>query len=168
MKYNIGDKVYWVYSESRYSKKIPCPMCFGNRMVTIILGDDSQIKSECGYCGRGDNGPSGTATTWEPIAIVKSGVITGVTTRSGIRYEVGFESLEEHELFSSELEAKKVREVKYKKEVERSERWFRDNFKRAKESQIWSTGYHRNCIKDNKKSIEWHQLRLAMIKEKKK
>lgn len=165
MKFNIGDKVFWVESSTHYGKQIPCPLCFGKRFVTIILGDDSQTKIQCGYCEKGCSGTTGFATVWEPMARVNSGTITGVSLRDGIRYEVGSKSLTESDLFAGEQDAESLRLAKFEEEKARAEEWFRESFIQAKKKQIWSAGYHRNNIKQLERSIEWHKLRLRMIKD---
>jgi len=167
MKHNIGDFIYWVYSSTNYQKEIPCPMCFGKLFVTIILGDNSESKIECGYCQKGYERASGIATVWEAVALVKSGEISGVSTRNGTKYEVGYETLMSTEIFTSKKEAEAHRKVRYEEEILRANKWFKDNFVNAKKSQTWSTGYHRNCIKSAEKTISWHKDRLCMIKEKK-
>lgn len=169
MKYKLGDMVYWVESSAHYQKQIPCPMCFGKRFVTIILGDDSQERIECGFCQRGLESPSGTATTWEPSAHILSGTITGVSSRDGLKYEVGFgyRSIYECELFPDEQSAESLRLVKFEEEKARADFWFMESFVTAKKKQVWSAGYHRECIKREKRTIEWHELRLGMIKESK-
>lgn len=166
MKYNIGDTVYWVEASTHYQKSIPCPMCFGKCFVTIILGDDSQEKIECGFCQKGYERACGIAKTWEASAMVCSGAITGVSSRDGVRYEVGYRSVYEHEIFTKE-EAELVRVEKLAEVTSQAEHWFKESFVNAKKNQIWSAGYHRECIKREKRTIEWHELRLGMIKDKK-
>jgi hypothetical protein len=165
MKYKLGDKIFWVTSDTRYAKKIPCPMCFGKLFVTIILGDDSQSKIECGFCQSGVDRPSGLATSWEPSATVHSGTITGVSSKDGVRYEVGNASLWEHECFQDEKEATLFRDVKFDEAKELAEKWFKESFVHAKKKQIWSAGYHRQSIASAERTISWHKLRLGMIAE---
>lgn len=166
MKYKIGDTIYWVEANTHYGKQIPCPMCFGKMFVTIILGDDSQTKIECGFCQHGMDRPSGIAKTWEPIAITYSGVITGVSSRDGIKYEVGYRSISERDIFESAQEAEVERLIRFEEVKTQAENWFKDNFVQAKKKQIWSAGYHRECIKREERTIEWHKFRLQMIKDK--
>ncbi len=163
MKYTLGDTAYWIESGTNYQKRIPCPMCFGKLFVTVILGDDTQEKVECGFCQRGVERPSGYATTWEASATVHLGIITGVSTKDGIRYEVGYKSLFEHEIYS-ESEAELVRVAKFEEAKEQAEKLFRDSFITATKKQVWSAGYHRENIKRAERNIEWHKLRLGMIK----
>ncbi len=165
MKYKLGDKVYWIYSSTNYSKKIPCTMCFGKRFVTIILGDESQTKISCGFCESGFEGSTGQATVWEPIAVVRVGTISGVSTSGGIKYEIGSELLYEHELFDNENDAQIQRAIKFKEVSETAKKYFEDSFVNCTKKQVWSAGYHKRCIESNKKNIEWHELRLGILKE---
>lgn len=164
MKFKIGDTIYWVESGAHYEKLIPCPMCFGQRKVDLILGNGEKISSECGCCEVGQRA-TGTAKTWEPSAEIRSGTITGVSTRDGIKYEVGHRSVEENEAFASEKDAEPHREPKLTEATKNAEMWAKDNFVHATKKQIWSAGYHRSCIKRAEKTIEWHRMRLAMVKE---
>ena len=163
----LGDKIYWVESHTHYGKTIPCPMCFGKRFVTIILGDESHTKSECGMCSHGLEYATGYAKTWDAIALIESGIITGMSTREGLKYEVDHRSVYAHECFDSEDAAIPTRETKLKEAEERRDTWFKDSFIQCKKKQLWSTGYHRECIKSAERNIEWHMLRLAMIAAKK-
>jgi hypothetical protein len=162
---SIGDKVYWVESHTHYGKTIPCPMCFGKRYVTIILGDGSETSSECGMCSHGLDRATGQSKTWDATAIIHSGVISGISTREGCKYEVGYSSVYQHECFDSEEEARPTRDRKQKEAEELLDKWFKDSFIQCKKSQIWNAGYHRGQIKYHEQQIEWHKMRLGMCKE---
>lgn len=163
----IGDKVYWVESHTHYGKSIPCPMCFGKRFVTIILGDDSRTDSLCVMCSHGLECATGLAKTWEAVAVICSGEITGISTRDELKYEVGYKTISAVEVFDSEAAAIPVREEKQKETEERRDAWFKDSFVNCKKSQLWSAGYHRDCIKSAERTIQWHETRLNIIKERK-
>jgi ribosomal protein S27E len=162
----IGETVYWVESHTHYGLSIPCPMCFGKQFVTIILGDESQTKIECGMCSHGLDRATGQARTWDAAAFVRSGVITGISTREGIKYEVGYQSVYAHECFDSKEAAEPARLAALKEVQERRSKWAEDNFVNCKKSQIWHAGYHRSCIESAERSIEWHKARLGMIKDR--
>jgi len=166
-KYELGQLVYFVESGIHYSKKIPCPMCFGKQFVTIILGDDTQQKIECGYCSNGLERATGQATIWEPSAIIKSGEITGINRCDGWVYSIGFNSTKESEIFISKEDAEVERMKQLEGVTERAKKYFIDNFIQAKKKQVWSAGYHKNQIKHHEKSIEWHNARLGLINESK-
>lgn len=162
----IGQTVYWIESNTHFAKSIPCPMCFGKRFVTIILGDDSRTEIECGMCTHGLDRPSGFSKTWDAEASIYSGVITGISTREGIKYEVGHRTIYAHECFNSEKDAEPARDVALKEAQDRRAKWQEDNFVNCKKKQIWSAGYHRERIKDAERNIEWHRMRLNMIKDR--
>lgn len=164
MKFNMGETIYWVESSCNYQKRVPCPMCFGKLFVTIILGDDSQTKVVCGMCERGWEGATGTATVWEPNARVESGVISGISTKYGIIYEVDSYTVEESKAFKTLEFAEMEKERRYEAEVDRSKHWFKDSFVNCSRKQVWSAGYHRNSIASLERNIEWHKLRLGLIK----
>lgn len=162
----IGKTVFWVESYTRYGKAIPCPMCFGKQFVTIILGDGSSTQSECGMCSHGLDRATGQAKVWEPTAFIKSGVVTGMSTRDGIKYEIGYQSISASQCFETEEEAKPELEKQLKEVKECAEHWYKDNFIQCKKTQLWSAGYHRGCIESAERNIAWHKARLGMIKDK--
>ena len=163
---NIGDTIYWVEHHGHYGKSVPCTMCFGKRFVTIILGDGAHEKSECGFCSHGLDYATGQSKTWEPVAFVRSGIISGVSSRDGIKYEVGYSTVRDSECFDSEEEAIPVRDAKLAEEIEMAAARFKESFVTCKKRQLWSTGYHREWVKYYERQIEWHKMRLGMIKER--
>jgi len=117
-KFNIGDEAFIVRSSCHYGIKVPCTVCFGKRRVTVILGNDERVDSECGYCSHGIEPPSGQSQTWGPNAEVHNGPVTGVRYESGRwRYDVCGYGVEEDEIFATHEEAKPVKEAKLKEEV---------------------------------------------------
>ena len=142
-------------------------MCFGELYVTIILGNKTKQKVECGFCQNGTSSPSGTATTWEPNAIVKSEKVSGFSLRSGISYELGCRNINESELYSSEDEAEKFRLIEFKRVSSQVRKWHLDKFVSCSKKQIWSIGYHKASIKTAQRSIEWHEQRLVKCKSQK-
>lgn len=165
MKFNIGDDVFWVESHCHYQKTIPCPMCFGKKFVTVILGDDSKVQTACGFCEREMEGSTGYATIWEPTAIIKSGQITGVSTKDGIKYEVNYNSLSEDEILTSQDAANAEYLFKLEEVKKQAQKWFNDSFVNCTKKQVWSAGYHKRCIEQAERTIEWHKAKLGMIKQ---
>ena len=166
-RFNIGDEVFYVTSACHYGKSVPCEMCFGKRKVTVILGNDERVESQCGHCQHGVDAPSGFSRTWEPEASIKFGTIKGISDSSeGWRYSIGYDIVSASELFATREEAVPLMEKQLAEQKERRKVWERDNFITATEKQIWSTGYHRRQIADHKQRMAWHEMRLCMIKEK--
>lgn len=167
MKFNIGDTVFYIESGIHYRKTIQCQMCFGKCKVTIIKGNGESIESECGACEKGLERATGFMTVWEPEAEVKSGTVSGISTKDGVKYEVGFRNLFQHELYDNKSIAEEVRKLKLEEVKEQSEVWFRDNFIQCTKKQLWSAHYHRSCIESAKRNISWHESRLCIIADKK-
>lgn len=163
MKYKIDDKVFYVQSSTHYQKTIPCRLCFGKRFVTIILGDGSEVKSMCGACDRGMESATGYETTHEPEAIIKEGRITGISCRDGVKYEINGSSFYENEIYSSEAEAEKERQIKFEEVTKRADLWYKDSFINCTKKQLWSARYHRGCVESAERNLRWHQMRLGLI-----
>jgi len=166
-KFNIGDDVFVVQSSCHYGVKVPCTVCFGKLRVTVILGNGEHVQTECQHCAGGMDPPSGQSTTWKPHAYIVSGPITGVTHEyDGWRYQVDGRSVQAHEIFATRHEAEPVMEAKLKEETERRQTYERDSFITATKKQVWSAGYHLNRIADCERTMNWHKMRLCMIKER--
>ncbi len=167
-KFNHGDVVFHVESSCHYGTKVPCTVCFGKRKVTVILGNEERVDTECGHCAPGIERPSGLSTTWGPSASIVEGTITGIRNDYGSwKYEVGGgRNLSEYELFSSREEAEPLRVAKLEEVTEQKQTYDRDHFVTATKKQSWSAGYHRMQIESHERQINWHKMRLCMIKEK--
>lgn len=166
-RFNLGDTVFYVEANSHSGFYRPCEMCFGKKKVTIIIGNGEQIDSECGFCKRGVDPPSGQCHDWDARSEICEGTITGIELEySTPTYRVHGRSLRNYALFSSREEAEPLMQARLKEVQEQRRDWFKSSFVNAKSSQIWSTGYHRNQIKSHERNIEWHRMRLCMIKDK--
>ena len=166
-KFHIGEVAFWVESSCLWQKKVHCSMCFGKLKVQIILGNDEIISSECGACSSGINGPSGFETIWEAAALVNSRNIDGVIQTHGEwKYRINNQEYFGSDLYKSAEEAEPIRLAKLAEEKQRSDSWYKDHFHELKKSQIWNAKYHRTKIEDYERSIEWHRMRLGMIKDK--
>lgn len=166
-KHNIGDDVYFVTSSCHHGVLVPCSLCLGKGKVTVILGNDERVESECGYCSHGIDSPSGYSKTWEPKASVEFGCINGIRQDSdGWVYEIEHHPVKADELFTSREDAVPLMEQRLAEEVGRRKLWERDSFITATKKQLWSVGYHRSQIADHKRRMAWHEMRLCMIKER--
>jgi len=65
--FKIGDVVYFASAGQR-QVDIPCPVCFGKREVTLILGNGDSVELPCDYCGKGYDGPRGYVLEYEYAA----------------------------------------------------------------------------------------------------
>ena len=80
--YKIGETVWVGQWESR-KERVPCPICFGTKVVTLILGDGTAVELDCKYCDNGFMGPQGHVVESHYVAgEVTQKVITGVDVRT--------------------------------------------------------------------------------------
>jgi len=56
--FSVGESVF-VARYGNHEKKVQCPVCFGKKKVTLILGDDTHVELDCDYCQRGYEGSLG-------------------------------------------------------------------------------------------------------------
>lgn len=165
-EFNIGDKVWWAKVETKQVTKI-CPVCFGHLNVIVILGDGTQVKTPCDYCGKGFEGPRGFVNEYEWVNGVELVTIDGkeVSESNGkrdVEYRLGNYCLYTTDIFEEKHKAiLRVTEKIKEHELEEIKRdaWKKDN---KVKSFSWSVGYYRREIKRKKEEIERYE-KLASI-----
>ena len=171
-KFKIGDVVW----QARYGvteSKVPCPVCYGKRVVKIILGNDDVVETECGYCSCGYEGPRGFITEHrtEPTAQFRS--IDGVeifesSNGATVRYRDGGYVFDEEDLFATKEEAMVQAEIlaaeHAEKEATRAEYIKKDKLK----TFSWNAGYHMREAKRNRKDAEYHERKAVLCKARAK
>ena len=60
----IGQQMWMAIGQSEQVTK-PCPVCNGDKAVTIILGTGEHVTVMCDGCGLGFEGPRGFIQEWE-------------------------------------------------------------------------------------------------------
>lgn len=89
MNYKIGDKV-WLARYTFEKKYRDCIVCFGNREVTVILGDGTHVMVNCEHCSAGFESPTGEESYYEYTVEPELITITDIeshATAEGITYE---------------------------------------------------------------------------------
>lgn len=169
-EYEIGDKV-WYANVGTQSVTETCEVCFGKRLVTVILGNGDEVVTPCDYCGNGYEGPKGVTSSYQYVAKPELVEITSKDVREGprgkeIRYGRGphGSTLEEHMIFDSEEEAaERARTSQLEHEARETA-----NKKSRKEnnykSYSWHVGYHMKEAKEHHRKAEYHERRAALCK----
>src|SRR3990167_8173518 len=104
-KYNLGDKV-WCVKLDTIQEKFQCPDCFGNKYLTVILGDNSQVTIDCYRCTIGYEPPLGYVVFDKKIVAVKQVIVEGINICSDyIEYIFEYNSVKEEELSDTKEEA---------------------------------------------------------------
>lgn len=171
-QYKVGDEVWY----ARYDKigvKKPCPVCYGEKEVTLILGNKEQVKIPCDYCGKGWDEPRGYVTVYEYVAKAQHLIITGIESKQGsigeeIRYYSGGRYFSNGDLFDTETEAQ-ARCTEKAQEAEREEWATAERLKKNHyKSYAWNAGYHLREANDCRKQAEYHEKKARLCKERAK
>jgi len=172
-QYKVGDEVWWARCGTREVRK-PCPICFGDKKVTLTLGNGDEVVLPCDYCGHvlGEE-PSGMITEYEYLAEPEPATITRISseiTIAGTEYEyfAGCYRIEDEMLFDTELGAimkcAEVKEKLEKEQITRAEYIKADKLK----SYSWNAGYHLRNAKKDRKSAEYHEKMAILCKDRAK
>lgn len=73
--YKVGD-VVWYASFGTRGEQVPCPVCYGNKGVIIVLGNGDNVEVECSYCQSGFNPPRGYVVEYISLPHVDQVTIT--------------------------------------------------------------------------------------------
>lgn len=165
-EYNVGDSIWWARCETRQIKK-PCPVCFGKKEATLILGNGDEVILPCEYCGYGINAPTGIITGYEYVAEPEHSVITKVkieVTDDGEerKYYIGHCDSDGSDIFDSEAEAlAKCTEMAQKREHEQMT--LAEHIKENKQkSFLWNAGYHLEAARKSREEAARHERNAVL------
>lgn len=171
-KYSVGDAIW----HSRYGINPvvkTCPVCFGKKEVTLILGNGDEVVLKCEYCVKGFNEPSGTITEYEYVAAASQRTITAINSVVTVNgeereYMCGFTRLKNGDIFDTEGEAL-VRSEYEAKEARKEQETKIEYLKKSKaKSFSWNAGYWMSQIRNAKKNIEQWEKRVQLCKARSK
>lgn len=169
-KYKVGDTI-WVASFRGESREHKCPVCFGKKEVSLILGDDTKVALPCHFCSRGLTSPSGTITEWEYVAKAELRIIDETRTnetKSGTVKEYLSDNrlFYDYNVFDTKEEAiahSKIQQQEFEKEQETKAEYIKkDSYK----SYSWNAGYWLTQIKNAKADIKRYKKQIRLCKEK--
>ncbi len=172
--FKIGDKVFRARYD-RHEKWVVCPDCLGSRTVKMILGDGTEITIECGGCDPGGYQPSiGKIKQYEYATRVWEHTVTGVCMHgTELKYELdnfgsgGYWSGDDSNVFATMEEAQAEGErQRLEHEAEENKRWMSKT--KDHHSWKWNAAYHRRCIKDLERQLEYHRGKVQVCAAKAK
>ena len=168
MKYDIGQQIYHATWDTR-TGHVTCPDCGGTGRLRVTFHDDTTVSIDCRNCSSGYNRPSGQVQIYERLARAELCTITGceiegtkVEWRLDTHYRVN-----EDDLFTDYDECLAYARIKAeaadKAELEKVNRKEKDT-----RTWAWNASYHRKCIKDAQKQLDYHtsKLNVAALKAK--
>jgi len=83
-----------------------------------------------------------------------------------MKYEICYSSKDEDYLYNNEEAANIKRITELERVTEQAKLYFEHNWVNCTKKQVWSAGYHKRCIEDANRNIQWHENKLILIKNK--
>ena len=172
--YNVGDRVWYAHYNMTQVQKT-CPVCFGEKQVTLILGNKQRVILPCDYCGHGLDEPSGVIREYEYIAKTELITITRIerrtdkdyltdSVREEVKYYSGPRYMEICDLFNSEEDARARCDEKVKQqEVEETTTAYHLKAFRLN-SYAWNAGYHLKQAEKHRKDVKYHEQKAILCK----
>jgi len=163
--FGIGDAAWVGTFHNHHPIREDCPVCFGKKEVTVILGNGDHVLTPCEYCRVGYGDPRGWVTDrYESECSAEVVVITGVelSAEQPPRYRSDCHSYDA--VFATREEALAYAERKRDEDVEqKAERKLR--FKeREHKSYSWHVGYHMREAIQLRKRAEYHEQRAVVCR----
>lgn len=168
--YKVGDTV-WYASFGTREEEVPCPVCYGNKSVIVILGNGDNVEVECQYCQRGFNSPSGYIVEYIALPRVEQVTIAKRTIEEACGGEeieyVGnnYHTLYPDRMFDQYDEA--LAHANWMAEQDSINKSNNSKFKNEK-SYTWNAGYHlKQAEKCHKEAIH-HEEKAKLCKARSK
>lgn len=158
--FSIGD-VYWLEAGPSEKKTVECPMCSGNKYVTVTLGNGEKYELECEACRLGYIGSQGVITEYDVTPRAEQFKIEKVAEWRDGKWRVEgptglivyFDSL-----YATEAEALAASE-KHASDRE-DENMANRRKKKYRRVSSWTILYHQRQIADCEKQIAWHRAHI--------
>ncbi len=167
----IGDTA-WTGRYERKERWIPCPDCCGQKALTVILGDGSQVSIDCICAWPAYGARAGSVVTYDYDPVVEQIVIDGIEVRMGRPTEYKFNATEcsyrtvnETNVFH-DREGAMARAMERKAEQEAEEAKRMASKEKGDHTWAWNVTYHRRELKRAIHGVEYHTAKLNVAKAK--
>lgn len=172
-QYKVGDRVWFAHYGTTQVDK-PCPVCYGTKHATLILGNSDKVLLDCDFCAVGFPKQSrGYIHDYELVAKAEPLVITSIEAHidkvgQSIRCYSGGHFYPLEDLFDTKEEAVARCDEKIQQSMT-------DNATRASnlkhvqyKSYTWNAGYHLKQAERYAKEAEQHKQKAVLCEAKAK
>jgi hypothetical protein len=170
----VGDKVWYATFDQR-EEKVPCPVCYGNKKVIVILGNGDEVEVDCRYCEVGFEGSKGWVKEYTKLPLAECVTITGRrieenNSKQEIEYHYNsmgssYRIADPERMFETEEEA--INCAVAMAEEENQAKANKPKYKDEK-TYAWNAGYHLKRAKDRAKEAEYHAEKAKICKSRSK
>ena len=166
----FGQTVFCPEASAYADHMVPCPICFGQKFATLILGNGERQEVECDACRRGFGSPSGTFNEHRVASRVDEGCVTGMQwDKHHERWRVEVDGRGRNEVFASREVAEAMRAAMHEDCEAQRVKMFESNMLGHKQKLTWSAHYHRTCLAEARRKVAYHEGKLSdpRIRERK-
>ena len=173
-KFNVGDFA-WIAFAGQVEKSVTCPDCFGQKALTVILGDKSKVSVDCTGGQVGYDPPRGYILIHEFQSDTKQiqidGIEYGIGQETEYKYEMSlngnfYRAAKESDLFMTRDEAFNRAEELCKKHRQEELNCLNNLKEQQHRSWAWNATYHRKCLKEALRQVEYHTAKLNVAETK--
>lgn len=163
----VGDMVWVARCGSRLVKQT-CPICYGDKEVTLILGNKEKIVIECDYCGKGYGFPRGFVEEYEYTEAAERVAVSAIRMTSTIDGECieytlsGYFSTSIDDIFDTEEEAIERCKIISKRETDEQNKRIDYIKKNARKTFAWNAGYWMSAAKRARKDAEQYESKAVL------
>jgi hypothetical protein len=158
--YNVGDEVWCAWARIVKKERV-CPDCLGQKYLTLIMGDGSEVSVDCENCKRGWRSPYGKVEYYEFAADVSYATIKKVEIeKDKIRYTFTDNYVcDSDKVFGLEKDARAKADELAKAKTEEKKRDMQQKDKPS-HNWAWHASYHRRCIANAERDLAYHKKKL--------
>lgn len=163
-KFLPGQTVYIIENKGQFYEK--CPACCGDKILRVLLGDDSIVEVACTGCENGYNGSTGYISLYSIECIVKEVIVRKVKSyydNDGYSYEGDFGLyLSDHNAYATYEEAKIAADKRTQEQIQTN--YATTKMKKDSVKGVgWTVRYHKHQIKELNKKLECHNSKIKEI-----
>lgn len=169
LPFDIGETVWFVGPEYR-EEVVPCPICAGDRVVTVSNSSGETWRMECAACRDGYHSPKGHIVRHIPgywptqVTLTRlGGDFDRPYYQDESRSDLGL--LYPDKLFYDFDDCKTMCEQLHAEKSKEEERRYLANRESKGRDMAWSIYYWRRQKRDLEKQLGWVNARIQQIKE---
>ena len=168
-----GDKIWCAMYNRHEHVAVVCPVCFGKREVTLILGNDDHVVLPCAYCSCGSAPPTGMVKEYQTVAKPELRAITKIEIKQTSkgeerRYNTCHNYWDDSLIFQTEAEAAKKAVGLAAKDMEEQVTRAKNIKKNHWHNYSWNAGYHMREANNQRKGAERHDALAKICKDRSK
>lgn len=164
-KFQIGDQVWRPTFESSV-EWVTCPDCGGTGRLRVTFHDETTVSIDCQNCSVGYDPPTGKVKVYVRRPEAHQGVISGIEVEPDkVTYRLGrglhSSWLVEEDALSIDHDGAFEKAVALAREADETERRRILEKEKPARTWAWNARYHRRCIKDAQRNLDYHTRKLA-------